>query len=1032
MHRNNANDPLHTTNPDPTAPPTAPEVTPDLAPGSSVVDGSTAAYVQHKAASLGAEPERPLESVAVPGYEILGMLGRGGMGVVYKARHLVLKRTVALKMVLAGGHADARELARFRLEAEAVARLQHPNIVQIHEVGAADGHPYCALEFVEGGSLAGKIAGRPLPAPEAARLLEALARAVHLAHSRNVVHRDLKPANVLLAADGTPKITDFGLARQLDSDSGQTQAGTVIGTPSYMAPEQASGSSHEAGTPADVYALGAILYECLSGRPPFKGKTVVETLDQVRTQEPAPPSRWHPNVPPDLETICLKCLRKEPEKRYASAAELADDLGRYQRGEAIQARPAGRLERAVKWVKRNPVVTGAALAVVLALALGTTVSYLKYLDAEQQKGIAEERRKDAVKQTDIAEERRKDADRQKRIALEEAKRAKKARDFLVSIFELADANGIRGTMTARQILEDAEKRIPVVFAAEPKLRADLLKAIETVYAKITEKAPLAMLLQVRGTVRLQSARNPKQKAVPQALLYAGDRLNLAADAQVQLVSLSDQHKERLKPNRQVTIRRKGCEPAEAVQERDTSVPMTFVRLPKGTFYMGWDGQKKGVKTQIKEDFEIAVHDVTQGQWQRVMGHNPSMFSRFGQGWNAVKDIYDEELKLYPVENVSWDNAQRFITKLNEQEQGRGYRYRLPTEAEWEYACRGGATSEAECSFHFYLDKPTNDLTSERANIMDYPSMGLPKGRYGTTRVGAYPANKLGLCDMHGNVFQWCADLYLSGGEQPPKRRVIRGGCWGGASSFSRAGYSAGDMPYTALGNRGFRLVRVRAGAATGPRVPDPPRNPRQLASQGDWRVAATAYARDLAAQVLEDGEIGFEYAAVLLLSGDRPGYHKICAELLARSGRPRIRPYHVARACTLAPASGKSTALSGKQAQNELQRSGTEFWSLTEQGALAYRAARWDEAATLFEKSLQADRLPGRAVLNWLCLSLVEQRRSKPAAARAWLHKATQWFRQYPKGVPVAPDDSNGLHLHNWLEAQVLRREAVALLVLKK
>src|SRR5262249_53528087 len=220
-----------------------------------------------------------------------GMLGRGGMAVVYRARHLKLKRTVALKMVLAGGHAGPHELTRFRIEAEAVARLQHPNVVQIHEVGEADGHPYCALEFVEGGSLASKLKAGPLVAAEAARLVEALARAVQLAHSRNVVHRDMKPANVLLAAAGTPKITHFGLDRQLGGDTGETQAGQVMGTPSSMAPEQGSGRSHDAGPAADVYALGAILYECLAGRPPFKGQTVVETLDQVRTQEPVPPSR---------------------------------------------------------------------------------------------------------------------------------------------------------------------------------------------------------------------------------------------------------------------------------------------------------------------------------------------------------------------------------------------------------------------------------------------------------------------------------------------------------------------------------------------------------------------------------------------------------------------------------------------------------------------------------------------------------------------------------------------------------------------
>ncbi len=302
-------------------------------------------------------------------YELLEELGRGGMGVVYKARQGKLRRLVALKMILAGEYAGERELARFRTEAEAVARLQHPNIVQIFEVGEHDGHPYFSLEFVDGGSLAQKLDGTPLPPQQAARLVETLARAMHAAHQAGVVHRDLKPANVLLTSDGTPKITDFGLAKRLDGDAGQTQSGAIMGTPSYMAPEQASGKSKEIGPAADTYALGAILYECLTGRPPFKASTPLDTVLQVVSDEPVPPRKLQSKTPRDLDTICLKCLQKAPGKRYATAAALAEDLRRFQAQEPIQARPVGRLERGVKWAKRRPAVASLLAALVLA-ALG--------------------------------------------------------------------------------------------------------------------------------------------------------------------------------------------------------------------------------------------------------------------------------------------------------------------------------------------------------------------------------------------------------------------------------------------------------------------------------------------------------------------------------------------------------------------------------------------------------------------------------------------------------------------------------------
>jgi tRNA A-37 threonylcarbamoyl transferase component Bud32 len=304
----------------------------------------------------------------VPGYEVLEELGRGGMGVVYKARQTKLDRTVALKMILAGAHATSEDLLRFRSEAEAIARLQHPNIVQISEVGEHEGMPFFSLEYCPGGSLERKLTGTPLPAGQAAALVEQLARGTHAAHEKAVVHRDLKPANVLLSEEGTPKVSDFGLAKKLDA-AGHTQSGVVMGTPSYMAPEQASGRGHEVSPPTDVWALGAILYECLTGRPPFRAATTMDTLMQVIHEEPVPPGRLAPKLPRDLETICVKCLQKQPGRRYASALDLADDLRRFQNGEPIVARPVSKVERAAKWARRRPAAAALLIVSIVSVLL---------------------------------------------------------------------------------------------------------------------------------------------------------------------------------------------------------------------------------------------------------------------------------------------------------------------------------------------------------------------------------------------------------------------------------------------------------------------------------------------------------------------------------------------------------------------------------------------------------------------------------------------------------------------------------------
>jgi serine/threonine-protein kinase len=310
----------------------------------------------------------------IPGYELQTVLGYGGMGVVYKARHLRLNRIVALKMLRAGAHAAPHELARFRREAEAVAGLRHPNIVQVYDVGDHEARPYFTMEFIEGGSLRQKLASTPQPARESAALAATLSQAVEAAHQGGIVHRDLKPANILLTADGTAKIADFGLARHFDTDAAVTSSGARLGTPSYMAPEQAIGKAHTIGPSADIYSLGAILYELLTGRPPFRGETAVETELQVIHEEPVPPSRLNSKVPRDLETICLKCLHKDPERRYTTAAALAEDLHRFQRSEPIAARPAGLLERTAKWVRRHPTQSALLAAGLLLVVMAVSAS----------------------------------------------------------------------------------------------------------------------------------------------------------------------------------------------------------------------------------------------------------------------------------------------------------------------------------------------------------------------------------------------------------------------------------------------------------------------------------------------------------------------------------------------------------------------------------------------------------------------------------------------------------------------------------
>jgi tetratricopeptide (TPR) repeat protein len=424
------------------------------------------------------------------------------MGVVYRARHRALDRVVALKMILAGTHASTTDLSRFRTEAQAIARLSHPNIVQVFEVGEHEGRPFLSLEFCGGGSLDRALAGTPQPPAQAADLVEVLARAVEVAHRAGIVHRDLKPANVLLATscrvavvgvdeanakrqagthdDFVPKITDFGLAKRLDAQGavGQTISGAVMGTPSYMAPEQAQGNK-DIGPAADVYALGAILYECLTGRPPFRAASPLDTLLQVVSDDPIPPSRLSPGVPRDLETICLMCLDKEPGKRYPSAAELADDLARYRHNEPIHARPVSLIERGVKWLRRHPALASVASVSILAVLALLFISFAFNLRLQRERDYA-------VEQRDEAERARAEVERQRNQARENFRLARQAVDEY-----------------ARKAAEDPRLQERGV----QEVRREWLQAAEKFYQEFVKRAgddPDIRIEQARAYSRLAS------------------------------------------------------------------------------------------------------------------------------------------------------------------------------------------------------------------------------------------------------------------------------------------------------------------------------------------------------------------------------------------------------------------------------------------------------------------------------------------------------------------------------------------------
>ncbi len=956
----------------------------------------------------------------LPGYEVLSVLGRGGMGVVYKARHLRLNRIVALKMLLTGAYAGRRERARFQQEAEAIASLRNANIVQIHDVGDDEGWPYFTMELLEGGSLAHALSGTPQPARQSAATLATLAQAVHVAHQGGIVHRDLKPANILLTADGTPKIVDFGLARHLDAGPALTQSGTRMGTPSYMAPEQVIGKAGTIGPAADIYALGALLYEMLTGKPPFRGATATETERQVVHDEPVPPSRLNTKVPRDLETICLKCLSKEPRRRYPSAAALADDLRRFGQGRPIQARPVGWGERSWRWGRRNP-TAAALLATALAL-VGLSSGGGAWLVQQRARHHAE-LRNDVGTAVAQAEHLRKglhfrdaqDSLEQVRQRLEPA-----GPDALHRQVEQAQAD-----LNLAERLDSA--RIKAATLAGGK---DGLAVAEPLYVSAFAEAGLGR----EGDDSMAVSARVRDSALRAELIAAlDDWASITADRRrrewlLAVASDADRNPARNRL-RQPELWRDGARLTQIAQQPSGAEvsPQLAIALDRAAHQSGGDviPLLTAVQARHPQDFwinfglgavlaEARRWDEALGYFRAALAVRPDVSAAHNNVGQALyaKDrreeaigYFKEALRLDPnsiVAHLSLGTALRIEGRLEEAIDHFQQVLRLDPKLA---AAQVG------------LNATMSDAT--RTALRAAAGQDSAKGRLDESERTRLRLQALGWLRAYLELAIRLRDSGERTGWSPAN--------WQTDTTLASVRDPAALAKLPPAEREQWQLLWADVAAEV---AADPLAHGRALAARREWAQAADCYARGLTRGQTDEGHFWFEYAALLLLSGDRPGYEKACAHLVDRCGKDKgPRSYHVARACTLASHAVADMSLPGRLAEKELKRSAREFWSLTERGALAFRAGRFQEAVPFFEQSLQADPRAGSAVINRLWLVLAQQRLGKAEEARYWLNRAQAWLDQYSDGLPYRAEEESGLHYHNWLEAHVLRREAEALIL---
>lgn len=861
------------------------------------------------ASTIDAPPtDRTIDSLT-PGhtsgdYEILSELGAGGMGVVYKARQRSLKRLVALKTIRAGEFANADQILRFQAEAQSVARLNHPGIVPVYEVGIYRGLHFFSMQYLPGGSLSDRLKEGPLPARDGAVIVRQVAEAVQAAHDQQLIHRDLKPGNILLDEQGVPRVTDFGLAKQLDGDQGLTQTGDVMGTPSYMAPEQAQGQLDQIGSPTDVYALGAILYHILTGRPPFQGATKIETLRQVVEQEPAPPRQLNSAIPRDLETIALKCLRKEADKRYATSAELAADLGRWLENKPIVARPVSFTEKSWLWCKRRPTVA-ASIGIVLAVLLGSGI------------GVAAIRGAAAKRQTETEVT----ASREKAATAVQAhfvapatavpytlELLKPLQEYAVPLLQ-AKSNDEAGDNVERlhaayglAELSDAPQTflldvIPEAPTAECSNIVTALKGVKTsALPELTQRAgaatePLAkfryavVALQL-GDVRLaQESLALRENPIDRTTLihnfasWHGDLSEIArmltanddaafrsglcaalgltapdsipsAERDVVIQTLVDlytqapdggthsaagwalrQWKQKL-PEIAATT-----QPPAGRQWYVNRQAMTMLNItgggklviksrwnPKYGSVIITDKNAEGTEVTIARSFLLADREVSATQFRQFLIDAEYPAAEKPEHWMPMSQNLGYSQPDQPAANLNWIDVVLYCNWLSIKEglspayapTGEIWKwkgdmnkervvnvlqcditkdgYRLPTEVEWEYACRAMTTSE-------FCIGDDEDL------MMQY-GWFVANSKRTCHSVGAKLPNSWGLFDMYGNLEEWCDDIFVHPGDATDTSfRMLRGGSFSNDAANINSKRDVSKPEYGSM-NMGFRPART--------------------------------------------------------------------------------------------------------------------------------------------------------------------------------------------------------------------------------